>query len=72
MAVNDELGELRRFLDQILAWLPVGGRLAVITFHSLEDRMVKQAHAPTGPRAPVAPARTGLRLPSSAGSAHSA
>ena len=43
MAVNDELGELRRFLDEILAWLPVGGRLAVITFHSLEDRMVKQA-----------------------------
>ncbi|MBB5142860.1 16S rRNA (cytosine(1402)-N(4))-methyltransferase RsmH [Desulfovibrio intestinalis] len=43
MAVNDELGELQRFLDQILAYLPVGGRLAVITFHSLEDRMVKQA-----------------------------
>lgn len=43
MAVNDELGELRRFLDRILAWLPLGGRLAVITFHSLEDRMVKQA-----------------------------
>lgn len=43
MAVNDELGELRRFLDSILQWLPLGGRLAVITFHSLEDRMVKQA-----------------------------
>lgn len=43
MAVNDELGELKRFLDRILAWLPLGGRLAVITFHSLEDRMVKQA-----------------------------
>lgn len=43
MAVNDELGELQRFLDQILAYLPIGGRLAVITFHSLEDRMVKQA-----------------------------
>ena len=43
MAVNDELGELRCFLDQILPWLPIGGRLAVITFHSLEDRMVKQA-----------------------------
>lgn len=42
MAVNDELGELRRFLDGILSWLPVGGRLVVITFHSLEDRMVKQ------------------------------
>ena len=54
MAVNDELGELRRFLDQILAWLPVGGRLAVITFHSLEDRMVKQAmrHWAEGCRCP--------------------
>jgi len=43
MVVNDELGELRRFLDTILGWLPVGGRLVIITFHSLEDRMVKQA-----------------------------
>ncbi|MDR2745249.1 MAG: 16S rRNA (cytosine(1402)-N(4))-methyltransferase RsmH [Desulfovibrio sp.] len=43
MAVNDELGELRLFLQHILAYLPVGGRLVVITFHSLEDRLVKQA-----------------------------
>lgn len=43
MAVNDELGELRRFLDAILRRLSLGGRLAVISFHSLEDRMVKQA-----------------------------
>lgn len=43
MAVNDELGELKRFLDSILAFLPIGGRLAIITFHSLEDRMVKHA-----------------------------
>lgn len=43
MAVNDELGELKRFLDIILAYLPIGGRLVVITFHSLEDRMVKRA-----------------------------
>ena len=43
MAVNDELGELERFLDRILAHLTIGGRLAVITFHSLEDRMVKRA-----------------------------
>lgn len=41
MAVNDELGELERFLDKILGRLRVGGRLAVITFHSLEDREVK-------------------------------
>ena len=54
MAVNDELGELRRFLDSILAYLPIGGRLAVITFHSLEDRMVKQAmrHWAEGCRCP--------------------
>ena len=43
MAVNDELGELQTFLERILTYLSVGGRLVVITFHSLEDRMVKQA-----------------------------
>jgi 16S rRNA (cytosine1402-N4)-methyltransferase len=43
MVVNDELGELRRFLDAALSRLRVGGRLALITFHSLEDRMVKHA-----------------------------
>ncbi len=42
MVVNDELGQLERFLDAILPRLSVGGRLAIITFHSLEDRIVKQ------------------------------
>lgn len=42
MAVNDELGELERFMDVILGRLAVGGRLAVISFHSLEDRVIKQ------------------------------
>lgn len=42
IAVNDELGALRDGLDRILPILKPGGRIAVITFHSLEDRMVKQ------------------------------
>lgn len=41
MAVNDELGELELFLRKMTALLRPGGRIAVITFHSLEDRMVK-------------------------------
>ena len=41
MAVNDEIGELERFLDAILGRLKPGGRVAVISFHSLEDRVVK-------------------------------
>ena len=43
MAVNDELGQLRQFLAQIWDWLAPGARLAIISFHSLEDRMVKLA-----------------------------
>jgi 16S rRNA (cytosine1402-N4)-methyltransferase len=43
MAINDELGELERFLAQIPSLLAPGGRLAVITFHSLEDRLAKRA-----------------------------
>jgi len=42
MAVNDELGSLREGLTAGLRILKTGGRLAVITFHSVEDRVVKE------------------------------
>ncbi len=42
IAVNAELENLEKFLPEALGILPSGGTLAVVTFHSLEDRIVKQ------------------------------
>ena len=42
IAVNSELDSLSKVLDEAFEKLSVGGRFAIITFHSLEDRMVKQ------------------------------
>ena len=45
IAVNDELGSVERVMKKAVPLLKPGGRLAVITFHSLEDRIVKNAMA---------------------------
>lgn len=56
IVVNDELGELERLLPQAVSSLRPDGRLALISFHSLEDRLVKQflyrESGRTGPRDP--------------------
>jgi 16S rRNA (cytosine1402-N4)-methyltransferase len=41
IVVNQELQSLERFLEQVPHWLKLGGRVGIISFHSLEDRIVK-------------------------------
>ena len=59
IAVNDELGAVRKVMDAAIPRLNPGGRLAIITFHSLEDRIVKNGMADAAkgcicpPRVPV-------------------
>ena len=59
IAVNDELGAVREVMDDAIPMLNSGGRLAIITFHSLEDRIVKNGMADAAkgcicpPRVPV-------------------
>jgi 16S rRNA (cytosine1402-N4)-methyltransferase len=54
--VNDELGQIERGLHQAAQLLRPGGRLVVVSFHSLEDRLVKRFMADSAGRAP-APSR---------------
>jgi 16S rRNA (cytosine1402-N4)-methyltransferase len=54
--VNDELGEIERALDQASRLLSPGGRLVVVSFHSLEDRIVKRFMGEAAGRSP-APSR---------------
>jgi 16S rRNA (cytosine1402-N4)-methyltransferase len=45
MEVNDEVGVLKRALDAAIRWVNPGGRIAAISYHSIEDRLVKEAFA---------------------------
>lgn len=85
IAVNDELGELERGLAAAERLLEPGGRLAVVSFHSLEDRRVKEflrqrsaaaprgsRHLPAAPHGPAPSFRTLTRKPIRPGESESA
>ena len=48
IAVNDELGQLDALLKDVIPWIQQGGRVAILSFHSLEDRRVKQCFKAAG------------------------
>lgn len=68
--VNDELGEVSRALESALALMAPGGRIVVVSFHSLEDRLVKRAFQHAAGRTPRAsrhdPGALGAGMPAPA------
>lgn len=64
IAVNDELGTIQTALDAWWEKLSVGGRIAIITFHSLEDRIVKRwmkSHERVITKRPITPTKEELQ-----------